>query len=135
MLRRVRCQYGNCVIHYVSVTAGGKRPRSRRADPTASRANFRQRTRSARTCPGPFASRQYAVPSKTHERAKRWAVLPFDREELPARAFYATDPSKRDLLDQAMFEAWGEGLDVNEPATIEWAAERAALEPRRLTTE
>ena len=62
--------------------------------------------------------------------------MPFDREELPARAFYAADPSKRDLLDQALFEAvWVEGLDVNQPATIEWAAERVGLDPGRLTTE
>jgi 2-hydroxychromene-2-carboxylate isomerase len=38
---------------------------------------------------------------------------------LPARAFYAANVEKRDLLDQALFEAaWVEGLDVNEPETI-----------------
>jgi 2-hydroxychromene-2-carboxylate isomerase len=61
----------------------------------------------------------YPDPSVFHERTKRWALSPYDREELPARAFYAADPGKRDLLDQALFEAaWVEGLDVNEPATI-----------------
>jgi 2-hydroxychromene-2-carboxylate isomerase len=72
-------------------------------------------------------------PSVFHERAKNWAVSRFDREELPARAFYAADENKRALLDQALFEAaWVEGLDVNEPATIGWAAERAGLDPDRL---
>jgi predicted DsbA family dithiol-disulfide isomerase len=67
------------------------------------------------------------------ERAQRWTASPFDREELPARAFYATDPGKRDNLDQALFEAaWVEGLDVNEPATIAWAAERAGPDSKRL---
>ncbi len=72
----------------------------------------------------------YPEPGVFHERAARWAVSPFHREELPARAFYAADPEKRDLLDQALFEAaWVEGLDVNEPATIAWAAQRAGLDP------
>jgi 2-hydroxychromene-2-carboxylate isomerase len=75
----------------------------------------------------------YPDPSVFHERAKCWALSPFDREELPARAFYAADPGKRDLLDQALFEAaWVEGLDVNEPAKIGWAAQRAGLDPAQL---
>jgi 2-hydroxychromene-2-carboxylate isomerase len=78
----------------------------------------------------------YPDPNVFRERAKNWATSPFDREELPARAFYAADASKRDLLDQALFEAaWVEGLDVNEPATIEWAAKRAGLDPAGLMTE
>ena len=87
-------------------------------------------------------SERFAIPMSYpdltvfHERAKRWAVSPFHREELPARAFCAADPKRRDLLDQALFEAaWVEGLDVNEPATIRWAAERAGLDPERLMTE
>jgi 2-hydroxychromene-2-carboxylate isomerase len=75
----------------------------------------------------------YPDPSVFHERAKVWATSRFDREELPARALYAADPAKRDLFDQALFEAaWVEGLDVNEPATIVWAAQRAGLDPDRL---
>ena len=75
----------------------------------------------------------YPDPSVFHERAKRWAASLFEREELPARAFYAADPENRDLLDQALFEAaWVEGLDVNAPATIAWAAERAGLDLQRL---
>jgi 2-hydroxychromene-2-carboxylate isomerase len=78
----------------------------------------------------------YPGPGVFHERAKRWAASPFDREELPARAFYAADAGKRDLFDDALFEAaWVEGLDVNEPATIEWAAGCAGLDPQRLLTE
>lgn len=78
----------------------------------------------------------YPEPSVFHERAKRWATSPFEREELPARAFYAADPEQRGLLDQALFEAaWIEGLDVNEPATIEWAAERAGVDPAHLMTD
>jgi 2-hydroxychromene-2-carboxylate isomerase len=75
----------------------------------------------------------YPDPSVFHERAKRWPSLPYEREELPARAFYAADPDKRDLLDEALFEAaWIEGVDVNEPATIKWAAKRAGLDAERL---
>jgi 2-hydroxychromene-2-carboxylate isomerase len=75
----------------------------------------------------------YPEPHVFHERAKRWALAAFDREELPARAFYAADADKRDALDAALFEAaWVEGLDVNEPATIAWAARRAGLDPEAL---
>ena len=72
----------------------------------------------------------YPAPNVFPQCAERWAVSSFDREELPARAFYAADPGKRDLLDEALFEAaWVEGLDVNEPETIRWAAPRAGLHP------
>jgi 2-hydroxychromene-2-carboxylate isomerase len=78
----------------------------------------------------------YPDPGVFHERAERWAASPFHREELPACAFYAANPGKRDLLDQALFEAaWVEGLDVNEPATISWAAESAGLDPKRLMAD
>ena len=78
----------------------------------------------------------YPAATVFSERAKNWVAAPFDREELPACAFYAADPERRDLLDQALFEAaWVEGLDVNEPAAIEWAAKRTGLDPERLMTE
>lgn len=84
-------------------------------------------------------SERYGIPMSYpasdvfRERAKRWALSPYDREELPARAFYAADPENRSLLDQALFEAaWVAGLDVNEPETIRWAAGRAGLDPDRL---
>ena len=78
----------------------------------------------------------YPDPEVFHQRAKRWALSAYDREELPARAFYAADAEKRDPLDQALFEAaWVEGLDVNEPETIRWAAQRAGLDPDHLMTK
>jgi hypothetical protein len=46
-------------------------------------------------------------PSIFYERAERWAVSAFHREELPARAFYVADPETRDLLEYALFEAVG----------------------------
>jgi 2-hydroxychromene-2-carboxylate isomerase len=68
-----------------------------------------------------------------HQRAERWAGSAYDREELPARAFNAADAEKRDRLDQVLFEAaWVDGLDVNEPDTIRWAAQRAGLDPDHL---
>jgi 2-hydroxychromene-2-carboxylate isomerase len=77
----------------------------------------------------------YPDPEVFHQRAEPWAISAYDREELPARAFYAADAEKRDLLDQALFEAaWVEGRDVNEPDTIRWAAQRAGLEPDHLMT-
>jgi 2-hydroxychromene-2-carboxylate isomerase len=77
----------------------------------------------------------YPDPEIFHQRATRWAGSAYDREELPARAFYAADAEKRDLFDRALFEAaWVEGLDVNEPETIRWAAQRAGLDPNHLMT-
>jgi 2-hydroxychromene-2-carboxylate isomerase len=74
-------------------------------------------------------------PGIFHQRAKRWVLSAYDREELPARAFYAADPERRDLFDQALFEAaWVEGLDVNEPETVRWAVQRAGLDPNHLMT-
>ena len=75
----------------------------------------------------------YPHPNVSHQRAQRWAVSPFHREELPACAFYAANPERRDRLDQALFEAaWVQGLDVNEPATIRWAAQQAGLDSELL---
>jgi 2-hydroxychromene-2-carboxylate isomerase len=72
----------------------------------------------------------YPVPEIFHQRAEHWAISAFHREELPARAFYAADAEKRDVLDRALFDAaWVEGLDVNEPETIRWASQRAGLDP------
>ena len=77
----------------------------------------------------------YPAPEIFRQRAERWAVSAFHREELPARAFYAADAEKRDPLDQALFEAaWVEGFDVNDPETIRWAAQRAGLDPDYLMT-
>ena len=71
----------------------------------------------------------YPEPEVFAERAARWATYPFDREELPARAYYAADAGRRDDLDAALFAAaWVEGLDLNEPDTIRWAAQRAGMD-------
>lgn len=72
---------------------------------------------------------RYPAPEVFKERAARWAHSPWHREELPARAYYAADTGARDALDTALFAAaWVEGLDVNEPETIRWAATRAGLD-------
>ncbi len=72
---------------------------------------------------------RYPRPEVLVERAARWAHSPFQREELPARAYYAAGKEQRDALDEALFAAaWVEGLDVNEPETIRWAAARAGLD-------
>jgi 2-hydroxychromene-2-carboxylate isomerase len=47
----------------------------------------------------------YPDPEIFHQRAQHWTSSAYDREELPARAFYAADPERRDLFDQALFEA------------------------------
>lgn len=61
--------------------------------------------------------------------SRRWASSALEREELPARAFYATRPEARDDLDEALFEAaCAQGLDVNEEDTIRWAARKAGLD-------
>jgi 2-hydroxychromene-2-carboxylate isomerase len=78
----------------------------------------------------------YPDPETFHQRAAHWSVSAFHREELPARAFYAATSEKRDDLDRALFEAaWVEGLDVNEPETLRWAAQCAGIEPDDLTAK
>ncbi|MEQ9143776.1 MAG: DsbA family protein [Parvibaculaceae bacterium] len=62
---------------------------------------------------------------------RRWSnKWRWDREELPARAYYATLGSGRETdFDNALFKAaWVIGMDVNLPATIEWAATEARLD-------
>jgi len=75
----------------------------------------------------------YPEPEVFAERAARWATYPLDREELPARAYYAADAGRRDALDAALFAAaWVENLDVNEPDTIRWAAQRVGMDGSEL---
>ena len=79
---------------------------------------------------------RYPDPEVFKERAARWISSPWHREELPARAYYAANPGTRDALDAALFAAaWVEGLDVNEPETIRWAASRAGLDGDHLLAE
>jgi len=76
----------------------------------------------------------YPPPGVFAERARYWPLAEFDREELPARAYYAAAATGRQAaLDEALFEAaWVAGLDVNEPDTIVWAAKRAGIDGAEL---
>ncbi|MBH8576686.1 DsbA family protein [Nostocaceae cyanobacterium CENA369] len=64
------------------------------------------------------------------ERAKRWIASPLNREELPARAYYAALGSgKESLLDQALFRAaWVDGMDVNEEEVIKHCISSSGLD-------
>jgi 2-hydroxychromene-2-carboxylate isomerase len=67
-------------------------------------------------------------------RAAIWQDAQFEREELPARAYYAAVGSgKEAALDRALFEAaFVERLDVNEESTIAHCAARSGLDPQAL---
>lgn len=70
----------------------------------------------------------YPSPERFQSWKDRWSRAPFNREELPARAYYAAPVDQRDMLDAALFTAaWIYGLDVNEPETIVTAADEAGL--------
>jgi 2-hydroxychromene-2-carboxylate isomerase len=72
-------------------------------------------------------------PGVFEERARRWEISAFEREELPARAFYAAPPERQQALDEALFRAaWAEGLDVNQHDTIRLAAQWAGLDGEEL---
>ncbi len=73
---------------------------------------------------------RFLPPGVFQERAARWARSDFEREELPARVYYASVGSGREgALDRALFEAaWVEGLDVNEESTLRAAAAKAGLD-------
>jgi 2-hydroxychromene-2-carboxylate isomerase len=68
------------------------------------------------------------------QRAAVWRTAAFEREELPARAYYAALGSGREAaLDRALFEAaFVERLDVNQELTVRRCAERAGLDPEAL---
>ncbi len=74
------------------------------------------------------------APGIFEQRAARWRESDYEREELPARAYYAAVGSGREaLLDRALFHAaWVEGLDVNEAAVVRHAAGAAGLDPAAL---
>ncbi|MBV8651160.1 MAG: DsbA family protein [Alphaproteobacteria bacterium] len=76
----------------------------------------------------------YPAPEIFTARAAEWARSEWHREELPARAYYAARSlGQGDALDDALFDAaWVEGLDVNAPDTIRWAAARAGLDGEKL---
>jgi len=79
---------------------------------------------------------RYAIPWHPIERdvffqrAERWATSPFEREELPARAYYAALGSGRERrLDEALFAAaWVDARDVNDELVVRQAAVQAGLD-------
>jgi 2-hydroxychromene-2-carboxylate isomerase len=73
-------------------------------------------------------------PEEFQRRAARWAASPFEREELPARAFYAAEELGRGAeMDRALFAAaWVGGGDVNEEEVVAAAAAEAGLPPAEL---
>src|SRR6185436_6006009 len=73
-------------------------------------------------------------PGEFEARARRWARSPWEREELPARAYYAAiGTGHEDRLDGALFRAaWVEGRDVNDEAVVRDAASAAGLDPDAL---
>lgn len=64
------------------------------------------------------------------ERVQRWKRSPFEREELPARAYYAAlGTGKEALFDRTLFRAaWVDGLDVNEESVIRQVATSVGLD-------
>lgn len=70
-------------------------------------------------------------PGVFEQRAERWRASPFEREELPARAYYAAVGSGREAaLDTALFRAaWVVGLDVNDEPVVRQAANEVGLDP------
>ncbi len=73
---------------------------------------------------------RFTEPGVFQERARRWSESRLEREELPARAYYAAQGSGRESdLDRALFEAaWVDLLDVNEPDVVARAATAAGLD-------
>jgi 2-hydroxychromene-2-carboxylate isomerase len=76
----------------------------------------------------------YPTPEVLAERARQWDRSEWHREELPARAYYAARSTGHgEAFDAALFDAaWVEGLDVDLPDTIRWAAGRAGLDGDQL---
>jgi 2-hydroxychromene-2-carboxylate isomerase len=68
------------------------------------------------------------------ERASEWSASALDREELPARAYYAALGSGREAeFDRALFRAaWVEAVDVNGESVVRDAALDAGLDPDSL---
>ena len=72
----------------------------------------------------------FLAPSVFEERATRWRQSSFGREELPARAYYATiGTGKEHEFDRALFRAaWIEEQDVNEESVIRDAVHAVGLD-------
>jgi 2-hydroxychromene-2-carboxylate isomerase len=76
----------------------------------------------------------FLAPGVFEERAERWRQPPFGREELPARAYYATiGIGKEHEFDRALFRAaWIQGQDVNDERVIRDAAQSVGLDADNL---
>jgi len=74
------------------------------------------------------------APGVFEERAARWRTSPYDREELPARVYYAAQGTPQQAaLDRALFHAaWVEGRDVNEEGVLRAAVAATGLDPDAL---
>jgi 2-hydroxychromene-2-carboxylate isomerase len=73
----------------------------------------------------------FLAPGVFEQRARRWRESPFDREELPARAYYAALGSGHEAaLDRALFDAaWIHQRDVNDESVVRDAIATAGLDP------
>jgi 2-hydroxychromene-2-carboxylate isomerase len=73
---------------------------------------------------------RFTPPEVFEQRAAKCRAARLGREELPARAFYASCGSGKERdFDLALFRAaWVEGLDVNDEDVVRAAAHAAALD-------
>ena len=76
----------------------------------------------------------WLTPGVFEQRAMRWRASPTDREELPARAYYAAlGTGKEHALDEGLFRAaWVERQDVNEDVVVRQVASSVGLDADRL---
>lgn len=76
-------------------------------------------------------------PDVFEQRASRWRLSSFAREELPARAYYAALGTGREReLDLGLFRAaWVEGLDVNEEEVVRHVASKVGLDADKLVAD
>jgi 2-hydroxychromene-2-carboxylate isomerase len=74
---------------------------------------------------------QLIDPAEFDRRAQVWARAAYDREELPARLYYAAEAVGRGpALDRALFEAaWVHAQDVNDEAVLRRTIQSAGLDP------
>lgn len=76
----------------------------------------------------------FVEPAEFERRAARWAQSSLEREELPARAYYAAEAMGGAAeLDRALFEAaWIHREDVNDERVVRDTSRAAGLDPHAL---
>ena len=76
----------------------------------------------------------FLAPGVFEERAMRWRQSPFGREELPARAYYASlGTGREEDFNHALFRAaWIQGQDVNDESVIRDVAQSVGLDANHL---